>query len=254
MHTFCHWCLTVGDGAIVSVWRDISAGSSPYHASLPRGTATYVPDALGPGLGAVDFGNPDLARDKAGTQMRLMTQLESKIFLDQTPEHALGFTVALVVRAQSRGSQNWCDMIGNTSFIHVPGFFIRWNTLDGQPTAAAFLGGQELLQECAILGNTVVLVCCYDRKRETLSLGNSSSNQTSRKTVKPGDYTAWNDAKLASDPDHDLYLGVFGRNKQRYFDGMVGEVRIYRQALDLTERMSLKDELVKKWNVTLPDV
>lgn len=111
-----------------------------------------------------------------------------------------------------------------------------------------------MTQECDFFGNTVVLVCCYDRKSETLSLWNSSSNQTSRKTVKPGDYTASNDAELAYDPDHDLYLGAFGRNKTRYFDGMIGEVRIYRQALDLIEQMSLKDELVKKWNVTLPDV
>jgi len=209
---------------------------------------------LGQGLGAIDFGDPTLEKKSAPTQMKLLSQLESKVFLDQTPEHALGFTVALVVRAQSRGAQNWCNMIGNTSVIWVPGFFVRWTILDGQPTAAAFLGGQELLQECAFLGNTVVLVCCYDRKRETLSLWNSSSNQTSRKTVKPGDYTTWNDAKLASDPDHDLYLGAFGRNKERYFDGMIGEVRIYRQALDLIEQMALKDELVKKWNVTLPDV
>ncbi|MHC4207578.1 MAG: FecR domain-containing protein, partial [Planctomycetota bacterium] len=227
--------LTIGGGDIVSAWRDNSTGSSPYDASLQKGTARCVADALGPGLGAVDFGNPDLALDRAGTQMSLMTQLESKIFLDQTPEHASGFTVALVVRAQSRGAQNWCNIIGNTSVIHVSGFFVRWTVLDDQPMAAAFLGGQELLQECAVLGNTVVLVCCYDRKRETLSLWNSSSNQTSRKTVKPGDYTTWIDAKPASDPDRNLYLGAFGRNKERYFDGMIGEVRIYRQALDLIE-------------------
>lgn len=246
--------LTVGSGAIVSVWRDISAGSSPYHALLQKGTAICVPDALGPGLGAVDFGNPDLDRDMAGTQMHLMTQRESKVFLDQTEAAASGFTVALVVRAQSRGAENWCNMIGNTSVVRVSGFFVRWTVLDGQPMAAAFLGGQELLQECAFLGNTVVLVCCYDRKTETLSLWNSSSNQTSRKTVKPGDYTSWNDPKLASGSDRDLYLGAFGRNRERYFDGMIGEVRIYRQALDLIEQMALKDELVKKWNVTLPDV
>ena len=246
--------LTVGGGDIVSAWRDISAESSPYHASLQKGTARCVPDALGPGLGAVDFGNPDLARDKAGTQMHLMTQLESKTFLDQTPEHALGFTVALVVRAQSRGAQNWCNMIGNTTVNKVPGFFVRWNILDGRSKAVAYLGGKDLTQECDFYDNTVVLVCCYDRKRETLSLWNSSSNQTSRKTVKPGDYTTWIDAKSASDIDHDLYLGAFGRNKDRYFDGMIGEVRIYRQALDLIEQMALKDELVKKWNVTDPDV
>ena len=246
--------LTVGGGAIVSIWRDISAGSSPYHALLQKGTARCVPDALGPGLGAVDFGNPDLPLDEAGTRMRLMTQPASKVFLDQTEAAASGFAVALVVRAQSRGAENWCNLIGNTSVIHASGFFVRWTMLDGQPTAAAFLGGQELLQKCAFLGNTVVLVCCYDRKTETLSLWNSSSNQTSRKTVKPGDYTSWDDAKLASDLGRDLYLGAFGRNKERYFDGMIGEVRIYRQALDLIEQMSLKDELVKKWNVTLPDV
>jgi hypothetical protein len=91
-------------------------------------------------------------------------------------------------------------------------------------------------------------------ERSEAALGNSSSNQTSRKTVKPGDYTASNDTELAYDPDHDLYLGAFGRNKTRYFDGMIGEVRIYRQALNQIEQMSLKDELVKKWNVNLPDV
>jgi hypothetical protein len=209
---------------------------------------------LGQGLGAIDFGDPNLEKNSARTQMRLLSQPESKVFLDETPEHSSDFTVALVVRAQSRGAQNWCNIIGNTSVIHVSGFFVRWTVLDGQPMAAAFLGGQELLQECAFLGNTVVLVCCYDRKSETLSLWNSSSNQTSRKTVKPGDYTTWIDAKPASDPDRNLYLGAFGRNKERYFDGMIGEVRIYRQALDLIEQMSLKDELVKKWNVTDPDV
>jgi len=238
----------------VRSWMDISPAGSQYNAVLKAGMAKYIPDALGQGLGAIDFGDPNLEKESAPTQMRLLSQLQSKVFLDQTPEQASGFTVALVVRAQSRGAQNWCNIIGNTSVIHVSGFFVRWNSLDGQPTAAAFLGGQELLQECAFLGNTVVLVCCYDRKRETFSLWNSSTNQTTRKTVKPGDYTTWNDAKLASDPDHDLYLGAFGRNKERYFDGMIGEVRIYRQALDLIEQMSLKDELVKKWNVTLPDV
>jgi hypothetical protein len=241
-------------GATVRSWTDISPAGSQYNAVLKAGMAKYVPDALGQGLGAIDFGDPNLEKNSAPTQMKLLSELESKVFLDQTPEQASGFTVALVVRAQSRGARNWCNMIGNTSVIHVSGFFVRWTVLDGQPMAAAFLGGQELLQECAFLGNTVVLVCCYDRKRETLSLWNSSSNQTSRKTVKPGDYTTWIDAKSTSDPDHNLYLGAFGRNKERYFDGMIGEVRIYRQALDLIEQMALKDELVKKWNVTDPDV
>jgi len=246
--------VNVDTGGTVRSWGDISEASVRHDAILEAGMARYVADALGQGLGAIDFGDPNREKESAPTQMRLLSQLESKVFLDQTPEHALGFTVALVVRAQSRGAQSWCNLIGNTSVIHVSGFFVRWNSLDGQPMAAAFLGGQELLQECAFIGNTVVLVCCYDRKSETLSLWNSSSNQTSRKTVKPGDYATWNDTRLASDLAHDLYLGAFGRNKKRYFDGMIGEVRIYRQALDLIEQMSLKDELVKKWNVTLPDV
>jgi len=240
--------------ATVQSWKDISPADTQYNAMLKAGIARYVPDALGQDLAAIDFGDPNREKELAPTQMRLLSQQESKIFLDQSSEHASGFTVALVVHAQSRGAQNWCNIIGNTSVIHVSGFFVRWNNLDNQPTAAAFLGGQELLQECGFLGKTVVLVCCYDRKRETLSLWNSSSNQTGRKTVKPGDYATWKDIKSTSDFDHDLYLGAFGRNKERYFDGMIGEVRIYRQALDQIEQMSLKDELVKKWNVALPDV
>jgi len=236
----------------VRSWGDIGEASVQHDAILEAGTAKYVADALGQGLGAIDFGDPTLEKKSAPTQMKLLSQLESKVFLDQIPEHALGFTVALVVRAQSRGAQSWCNMIGNTTVNKVPGFFVRWKILDGQPKAVAFLGGKDLTQACDLFGNTVVLVCCYDRKSETLSLWNSSSNQTSRKTVKPGDYTASNDVELAFDLDHDLYLGAFGRNKERYFDGMIGEVRIYRQALDLSEQMSLRDELVKKWNVTLP--
>ncbi|MFC1761389.1 hypothetical protein ACFL6U_04850, partial [Planctomycetota bacterium] len=46
---------------------------------------------------------------------------------------------------------------------------------------------------------------------------------------------------------------AFGKSKTRYFDGLVGEVRIYDQALDMNEQMSLKDELVKKWDVTSSD-
>ena len=240
--------------ATVRSWMDISPAGSQYNAVLKAGMARYIPDALGQGLGAIDFGDPNLDKDSAPTQMRLLSQLQSKAFLDQTPEHASGFTVALVVRAQSRRAQTWCNLIGNTTVNKVPGFFVRWHILDGRPEAVAFLGGKDLTQECDFFDNTVVLVCCYDRKRETLSLWNSSSNQTSRRTVKPGDYTASNDTELAFDPDHDLYLGAFGRNKARYFDGMIGEVRIYRQALDLIEQMTLKDELVRKWNVTLPDV
>jgi len=240
--------------ATVRSWMDISPAGSRYNAVLKAGIAKYVPDALGQGLGAIDFGDPNLEKESAPTQMRLLSQLQSKVFLDQTPEHASGFTVALVVRAQSRRAQTWCNLIGNTTVNKVPGFFVRWHILDGQAEAVAFLGGKDLTQECDFFDNTVVLVCCYDRKSETLSLWNSSSNQTSRKTVKPGDYTASNDTELAFDPDHDLYLGAFGRNKARYFDGMIGEVRIYRQALDLIEQMTLKDELVKKWNVALPDV
>lgn len=244
--------LTVGGGATVSAWGSIGAGSSAYHAVLQKGTATYVPDALGPGLGAVDFGDPNLTRDEAGTQMHLMTQEESKIFLDQTEPAASGFTVALVVRAQSPAAENWCNLIGNTSVVEVPGFFVRWHVLEGQPTAVAFLGGQSLRQECAFIDTTVVLVCCYDRGTRTLSLWNSNSNETSRKTVPPDDFTASGDREFTHDFDHNLYLGAFGKTKLRYFDGLIGEVRIYREALKIEDLMTLKDELVNKWNVNVP--
>ena len=83
---------------------------------------------------------------------------------------------------------------------------------------------------------------------------NSSSNETSRKTVKAGDFTAADDTELVSDFDHDLYLGAFGRNKKRYVDGLLGEVRIYDRALEVGEWMTLKDELVEKWDVSASDL
>ncbi|MFC1766799.1 FecR domain-containing protein [Planctomycetota bacterium] len=244
--------LTVGDGANVSVWRDISTGSS-YHATLQGGTATYVPDALGPGLGAVDFGNPDLVSDEVSTQMRLMTQHDSKIFLDQSEASASGFTVALVVRAQSLTTNNRCDLIGNTDMNKLPGFFVRWHVAEGQPKAAASLAGETLRQNCVFIDKTVVLICCYDRKNQTLSLWNSNSGETSRRTVEPGDYTTWKDGDSAADFNEDLYLGAIGPNhyKRRYFDGLIGEVRIYTQALEVEDMMTLKDELVKKWGVNV---
>ncbi len=244
--------LTIGGGGAVSAWANIVAGPSAYRAVLQKGAAVYVPDALGPGLGAVDFGNPDLARGEAGTQMRLMTQAESKIFLDQTGPVAAGFTVALVVRAQSPAAEDWCNLIGNTSVVEVPGFFVRWHIVKGQPTAAAFLGGRTVRQDCAFIDTTVVLVCCYERGTQTLSLWNSNSNETSRKTVPPGDFTVSGDTELANDVDHNLNLGAFGRTKSRYFDGWIGEVRIYRQALKTEDLIALKDELVCKWNVKVP--
>jgi len=246
--------VNIDAGRVVRSWADISNASVRHDAIPEAGMAMYVPDALGQGLGAIDFGDPTLTKKSAYTQMRLLSQRESKAFLDQTQEHALGFTVALVVRVQTHGSQTWCNMIGNTSVVDVPGFFVRWNILDGQPTAVAFLGGQALRQECAFFGNTVVLVCCYDPKSETFSLWDSYSNQTSRKTVKPGDFTQWKEPELAVDSDYDLYLGAFGRNKSRYFDGLIGEVRIYNQALDMIDQMSLKDELARKWNAISSDL
>ncbi|MFC1652224.1 FecR domain-containing protein [Planctomycetota bacterium] len=245
--------VTVGDSATVTAWNDISTGASPHHAMLQKGTATYVSDALGSGLGAIDFGNPELARKDVGTQMRLMSQQDSKIFLDQTEVTASGFLIALVVRAQSPAAENWCNLIGNTSIVDLPGFFVRWHDLEGEPKAVAFLGGQSLRQDCVFIDRTVVLICCYDRASQTLSLWNSNSNETCRVTVPPGDFTVPDDTQLADDLDHDFHLGAFGKSKTRYFDGLVGEVRIYDQALDMNEQMSLKDELVKKWDVTSSD-
>jgi ferric-dicitrate binding protein FerR (iron transport regulator) len=241
------------DGAVQS-WGNVTEASVPHGATPEAGMARYAQNALGPGLGAIDFGDPTLEKKSAPTQMRLLSETESQVFLDQTREQASGFTVALVVRVQTHGSQTWSNIVGNTSVVDVPGFFVRWNILNGRPKAVAFLGGQSLQQECAFFGNTVVLVCCYDRKTETFSLWDSYSNQTSRKTVKAGDYTMWNEAGLSSASDHTLYLGAFGRNRDRYFDGLIGEVRIYNQALDMIELMSLKDELVRKWEVTASDL
>lgn len=239
-------------GQAVRFWRDISPTTLRRDAALQSGTALYVADALGQGLGAIDFGHPALDAKAAPTQMKLMTQADSKVFLDQTDVNASGFTVALVLKVQSHGTQDWSNIIGNTSIIDVPGFFVRWHDLDAQPIAAAFLGGQTLRQDCAFIGDKVVLVCTYDRKHETLSLWNSSTHETSRKTVRAGDFTASDDTELASDFDHNLYLGAFGKSKKRYVDGLIGEVRIYSQALEVQDLMTLKDELIKKWDVTVP--
>lgn len=55
----------------------------------------------------------------------------------------------------------------------------------------------------------------------------------------------------ANDFDQDLHLEAFGKSKSRYFDGLIGEVRIYMQALKVEDMMTLKDELVNKWNVNI---
>ena len=246
--------LTTDDTGAVNVWRDTSPASLRHDAVIQSGHALYVPDALGPGRGAVDFGSPGLDGTVTPTQMKLMTQTVSRVFLDQSDVNARGFTIALVLKVQSHGAQNWSNIIGNTSITDVPGFFIRWHDLDERPIAVAFLGGTSLRQDCAFIGDKVVLVCTYDRKTETLSLWNSSSNETSRKTVPAGDFTAAGDTELVAGLDHDLYLGVFGRNKNRYVDGLLGEVRIYSQALEVGELMTLKDELVEKWDVSASDL
>jgi len=61
----------------------------------------------------------------------------------------------------------------------------------------------------------------------------------------------WKIPGEANDFDQDLHLGAFGKSKSRYFDGLIGEVRIHMQALKVEDMMTLKDGFVNKLNVNM---
>ncbi|WP_172665964.1 LamG-like jellyroll fold domain-containing protein [Flammeovirga sp. OC4] len=207
----------------VTEWIDLSGNEN--HAIPYFGSAIYPSaNASFSNQYGIDFGayiNPEIEKDRSGLQL-LSSEKGAELFdFTGVASTKTGFSV-LVSFQVNKYHNNWSDLIGNTSNNSNNGFGIRYGT-EGE--FQIYLGGQVLNVPGAkaLLNHSVVVACNYDAESGILTFWDSQNLLTQTLTVPKANFNF----------DH-LYLGTF-TNGNRQVNGMVGEVKIFDEALSAEE-------------------
>jgi hypothetical protein len=175
--------------------------------------------------------------------MQLLDLVDAATLLDQSQGDAQGFSVFVAVRGEGGGT-NWNDLIGTSSIVNN-GFLMRWNIDNGRFQAsvdAADLGNGTAQNNMADQGNyntgdAFVLGVNYDPQLSELILASTYNNYSQTfGGQEPDDFSAGNP----------LWLGST-TNGGRFFDGQVGEVKIYDAAFTPEEFADELGSLDQKW-------
>lgn len=213
-------------GNPVTQWLDQSGND--YHAVNDTGDVFYPGTSLSPlGKAGLDFGT-------GPTRLELFSAADAAQWLDQSGS-TNGFCVLVVFKCDGLVG-TWNDLIGNTSAAAntTTGFGMRWNQTGAMQ---AYLAGNSLNKggEAVAAGDTIVFGFNYNAVAGAFQFWDSKNDSLEAKRVAAADFSAGS-----------VTLGNTS-NAGRYFNGMVGEVRIFDHMLGAVDFQAQTDELVGKW-------
>jgi hypothetical protein len=178
------------------------------------------------GLNWLDFGS-------GRNMLELFSNTESDSWLDQS-EGTGGFCVILSLKISSV-LDNWNDIIGNSSVVSE-GFGMRYSS---SGSIQVYLGGKSIGGTGVVAGDVIIMALNYSVTESKLELWDSKSKATNAVSVPTADFSLSNPVTIGST-----------NNPARYFQGYIGEVKIYNTNLSVEEFQSEQDQFFLKWIVS----
>lgn len=206
-----------GSGALTE-WKDQTSFNN--HATPSTGAIYKVNEN---NLGWLDFGADHNA-------LELFSSDGSNTWLNQSVSTG-GFCVFLTFKINSIHS-NWNDIIGNSSTTGS-GFGLRYSN---SGTIQYYLGDKSGNGSSIEAGDGVVLAFNYNATSGRFDLWDSKSKSTVSGNIAKSDFS------LSSA----LTLGGT-TNNSRYFDGYIGEVKIFNNAFTDEDFQNEQNSLFVKW-------
>lgn len=177
-------------------------------------------------LNWLDFGS-------TRNMLELFSSTESDNWLNQS-EGTDGFCVILSLKV-SNLLDNWNDIIGNSSAVSE-GFGMRYSS---SGSIQVYLGGKAMSGAGVSAGDIIILALNYDASENTLALWDSNSKSTNSVSVPKADFSLSGSVTIGST-----------NNPIRYFQGLIGEVKIYSKSLSEEEFQIEQDQFFLKWVVS----
>jgi hypothetical protein len=209
----------VTDGSnAVTEWIDQTFYNN--NATPSKGTIYKVQDGT---LTWLDFGN-----DR--NVLELFSSAESDTWLDQS-NGTDGFCVILSFKAIGLSS-DWNDLIGNSSATSS-GFGIRYS---GSGSIKSYLGGKTITGSNIEVGDIAVFAFNYNASTGIFELWDSNGKSTVSGSIAKTDFSVSDAVTLGSTT-----------NSGRYFQGYVGEVKIYNKTLSDEDFKNQQNSFFTKW-------
>ncbi len=223
--------MVVTDAAdVVTSWKDKSGNA--YTAIPGDGDAIYpAAKTFDNGLNGIDFRGGHIS-------MELLSAEDSDTILDQAA-NPTGFCIVAAVYVESV-IENWNDLAGNTTTVNSD-FMMRYSSTGN---LQANLGPSKNNGSAAIQpGQPVIFSFNYDADNGVYTYWCSATEEEVMGQVQPADFS--NGLPLT--------IGAMDGGG-RYFEGMVGEVRIYNSDIPAAQHTEIIYEMGAKWGVDLPRI
>ncbi len=214
----------------VTGWADQTANGND--ATSAVGTVLYPGSSLSPnGKAGMDMGT-------GRNTLKVFTAAAQDNWLDFTTNTGLarqysGFSFFVVAKADSLQDGIVRDVVFTNKPDINSGLLVRLQ--GGAPEL--YLEGVKAEDSVAVVaGDTVVIAANYNAATGELEFWNSKAAASVTINVPAGDFSETTD----------MFLGG-SNNPDQLFDGMIGELKIYRGTLDAAAFQAERDALVTKW-------
>ncbi|MDX2432386.1 MAG: hypothetical protein QNK35_15720 [Bacteroides sp.] len=221
--------ILLDDTAKVQQWSDLSGKN--HHATNYAGEVYFPSDSYSP------TGFPGLEFSKGAQMLQLLSPAVSDSILDfSMPAMSnTGFSVLIAFKVDTLVNE-WNDLLGNSSYV-ASGFGLRYSKTG---ILQAYLGGEIIQGGVLLEGDMLVFAFNYEAGSGGIEFWNSGDDITRTGNVAPGDFSNENPLSLAS-----LRIPAGGR----YFNGMVGEVKVFNAWLSQDDFLSQRNALKLKWTI-----
>lgn len=210
-------------------WTDQSVNGN--NGEILTGKVLYPSSSLSvTGIAGLDFSDNNQL-------MELFSSAESDAILDfaGTASENSGFAIIIAFKVDEIIS-NWNDLIGNNSaMLANQGLGIRFSN---SGTFQVYLGEAHIQAGSLEAGQSVVFGVNYNASTGAFDFWNSNDKTVRSATVPAKDF---------SNTYPILLGGLANPIEGRYFDGMIGEVKIFNEVLGEEDFLSLSNELTFKW-------